>query len=41
MLDAEGEVVASSPSARKGKAKKVGVMGATRVPDADEEYEFV
>lgn len=39
VLDAEGESVASP--ARKEKVKKIGGMGATRVPDADEEYEFV
>lgn len=39
VLDADGEVVAS-PAGRKGKAKVSG-MGATRVPDADEDYEFV
>jgi hypothetical protein len=40
VLDADGEVVASP--ARKGKEKvKARVMGATRVPDADEDYEFV
>jgi hypothetical protein len=40
VLDADGEVVASP--ARKGKEKvKVRTMGATRVPDADEDYEFV
>jgi hypothetical protein len=40
VLDADGEVVASP--ARKGKEKvKARAMGATRVPDADEDYEFV
>lgn len=39
VLDGDGESLASP--ARKGKAKKAGGMGATRVPDADEEYEFV
>lgn len=39
MLDADGEAVASP--ARNGKAKVSRGMGATRVPDADEDYEFV
>jgi hypothetical protein len=40
VLDADGEVVASP--ARKGKEKvKARVVGKTRVPDADEDYEFV
>ena len=40
VLDADGEVVASP--ARKGKEKvKARAMGATRVPDADEDYVFV
>jgi hypothetical protein len=40
VLDADGEVIAGP--ARKGKEKvKVRAMGATRVPDADEDYEFV
>lgn len=40
VLDADGESVASPASKGKGKAKPP-VMGATRVPDADEDYEFV
>lgn len=40
VLDADGEVVASP--ARKGKEKaKARMVGKTRVPDADEDYEFV
>lgn len=40
VLDAEGEVVVSP--AGKGKERvKARAMGATRVPDADEDYEFV
>ncbi|KAM0689222.1 hypothetical protein Q7P36_011299 [Cladosporium allicinum] len=38
VLDADGESVAAP--ARKTQAKARG-MGATRVPDADEDYEFV
>lgn len=40
VLDADGESVAS-PARKGGKAAKVAGMGATRVPDADEDYEFV
>lgn len=42
VLDADGESVAS-PAARKAQQAKgkASRMGATRVPDADEDYEFV
>lgn len=42
VLDANGESVAS-PAARKAQQAKgkASRMGATRVPDADEDYEFV
>lgn len=39
VLDAEGETVVSP--AKKGKEKAKSVTGQTRVPDADEDYEFV
>lgn len=39
VLDAEGETVISP--AKKGKEKAKSVTGQTRVPDADEDYEFV
>jgi hypothetical protein len=39
VLDADGESVAAP--AKKTQAKKARGMGATRVPDADEDYEFV
>lgn len=38
VLDADGESVASPAKKEKSKPR---VMGATRVPDADEDYEFV
>lgn len=40
VLDGEGESLATASPAGKAKAKARG-MGATRVPDADEDYEFV
>lgn len=41
VLDTDGESVASPARKEKGKARVASGMGATRVPDADEDYEFV
>ena len=41
VLDVDGEVVASPARKGKEKVRARGGLGATRVPDADEDYEFV
>lgn len=41
VLDADGESVAGPVRREKGKGRVASGMGATRVPDADEDYEFV